>query len=338
MSEARAAMDHFQRLPDTPDEFIREKVAVDRMLSCERSLLYVGGAGSCAGCGEASALRMLMAQLGWTVGRENIGLVAATGCNTVYSSTYPYNPFMVPWTNSLFENATAMAMGVRKRWDQRGWQDKALWVIGGDGALFDIGFGSLSRMLASGLNIKVLVLDTQVYSNTGGQASTASYTGQAAKMSPHGKVQKGKLEARKEIATIAMMHPDTYVAQTTAAHTNHFYRVISEAQSFDGPALVVTYTTCQPEHGEGQPLREGRLALRQGGQPGRLPDLRPLGGTLRQAFRSGRNADRGDPRRPRAQPRHLEDPAGAGGSVAGRRLSLLQAAPDGDTERACYQE
>ncbi|MDP6537984.1 MAG: thiamine pyrophosphate-dependent enzyme [Planctomycetota bacterium] len=263
MSEARAAMDQFQRLPDTSDEFIREKVAVDRMLSCEKSLLYVGGAGSCAGCGEASALRMLMAQLGWTVGRENIGLVAATGCNTVYSSTYPYNPFMVPWTNSLFENATAMAMGVRKRWDQRGWNEKALWVIGGDGALFDIGFGSLSRMLASGMNIKVLVLDTQVYSNTGGQASTASFTGQAAKMSPHGKVHKGKVEARKEIAMIAMMHPDTYVAQTTAAHTNHFYKVIEEAQRFEGPALVVTYTTCQPEHGVGDECaaQQAKLAV-----------------------------------------------------------------------------
>ncbi|MDP6989355.1 MAG: thiamine pyrophosphate-dependent enzyme, partial [Planctomycetota bacterium] len=141
--------------------------------------------------------------------------------------------------------------------------EKALWVIGGDGALFDIGFGSLSRMLASGMNIKVLVLDTQVYSNTGGQASTASFTGQAAKMSPHGKVHKGKVEARKEIATIAMMHPDTYVAQTTAAHTNHFYKVIEEAQRFEGPALVVTYTTCQPEHGVGDECaaQQAKLAV-----------------------------------------------------------------------------
>ena len=73
------------------------------------------------------------------------GIVAATGCNTVYTSTYPYNPYLVPWTNSLFENAPADAMGVRARWDQMGWQDKPLWCIGGDGAMFDIGFQSLSR-------------------------------------------------------------------------------------------------------------------------------------------------------------------------------------------------
>jgi pyruvate/2-oxoacid:ferredoxin oxidoreductase beta subunit len=206
---------------------------------------------------------MLMAQVGWEKGRENVGIVAATGCNTVYSSTYPYNPFLVPWINSLFENGAAVAMGVRKRWDQRGWQEKSLWVVGGDGAMFDIGFGSLSRMLASGLDINVLVLDTQVYSNTGGQASTASFTGQAAKMSPHGVVQKGKVEPRKDLARIAMMHPEVFVAQTSAAHLKHFYDAISDATSFPGPSLVVAYTTCQPEHGVGDGLsaHQARLAV-----------------------------------------------------------------------------
>ncbi|MGK4277585.1 thiamine pyrophosphate-dependent enzyme, partial [Escherichia coli] len=78
--------------------------------------------------------------------------------------------------------------------------------LGGDGAMFDIGFQSLSRLFASGMNIKVFVLDTQVYSNTGGQASTSSYTGQNTKMSVHGKAIAGKQERRKEIAQIAMMH------------------------------------------------------------------------------------------------------------------------------------
>merc|ERR1712000_670022 len=114
-----------------------------------KSLLYVGGAGSCMGCGEATALRMM---------------VASTGCNTVYTSTYPYNPYVIPWANSLFENGPTFAMGVRSRWDQMGWQDKKLWVVGGDGAFLDIGFQSLSRMMMSGMDIKVLVLDTQVYS------------------------------------------------------------------------------------------------------------------------------------------------------------------------------
>ena len=160
------------------------------------------------GSGEATALRMMLAATGFLYGQENVGIVAATGCNTVYTSTYPYNPYRVSWTNSLFENAPADAMGVRARWDQLGWQNKRLWIIGGDGAMNDIGFQSLSRMLAAGCDIKVLVLDTQVYSNTGGQASTSSFKGQDAKMSFHGSAIAGKKENRKELATICMMHKD----------------------------------------------------------------------------------------------------------------------------------
>ncbi|MFV2070212.1 MAG: thiamine pyrophosphate-dependent enzyme, partial [Pirellulales bacterium] len=191
------------------------------------------------------------------------GIIAATGCNTVYTSTYPYNPYLVPWSNSLFENAAADAMGVRARWDQMGWQEKPLWCIGGDGAMFDIGFQSLSRLFASGMPVKVFVLDTQVYSNTGGQASTSSFMGQNAKMSLHGKKIDGKQERRKEIAQIAMMHPRTYVAQTTAAHTNHFYKAVLGALEFDGPALVNCYTTCQPEHGvaDNMAADQARLAV-----------------------------------------------------------------------------
>jgi pyruvate/2-oxoacid:ferredoxin oxidoreductase beta subunit/Pyruvate/2-oxoacid:ferredoxin oxidoreductase delta subunit len=244
------SINFFRSLPPTPDKFINEKVAVDMMLA-EQSMLYVGGAGSCAGCGEATVIRMWLAALGYVYGRENLGIVASTGCNTVYGSTYPYNPYLVPWTNSLFENGPADAIGVRLRWDQLGWQDKQLWVMGGDGAMLDIGFQSLSRLLATDMNIKVLVLDTQVYSNTGGQASTATYTGQETKMSQHGKTIPGRQESRKELGRICMMHPNTFVAQTVASIPNHFYKSILDAASFDGPAVVNTYTTCQPEHGVG---------------------------------------------------------------------------------------
>jgi pyruvate/2-oxoacid:ferredoxin oxidoreductase beta subunit len=155
----------------------------------------------------------------------------------------------VPWTNSLFENAPADAMGIRLRWDQEGHNQRRLWVIGGDGAMYDIGFQSLSRMLMSGMDIKVLVLDTQVYSNTGGQSSTSTFTGQDAKMAQFGTDQPGKRELRKELAQILMMHPNVFVAQTTAAHLNHFYKTILAANEFAGPAVVIAYTPCQPEHG-----------------------------------------------------------------------------------------
>ena len=259
--EYKEAFDFFKALPDTPSVYINERTPIDIMLT-DKTHLYVGGAGSCAGCGEATALRMMAAANAFYYGRE-WGIVAATGCNTVYSSTYPYNPFLVPWTNSLFENAATDAMGIRLRWDQMGWHDKKLWVVGGDGAMFDIGFQALSRMLASGMNINVLVLDTQVYSNTGGQASTATYLGQETKMSAFGKVLKGKTEQRKEIGEILMMHPDVFVAQTTAAHFNHFYKAIFAANEYEGPSVVIVYTTCQPEHGVGDSMssHQARLAV-----------------------------------------------------------------------------
>jgi pyruvate ferredoxin oxidoreductase beta subunit len=261
MTNARKTHRYFKNIGPSNNKYISDSLLIDMMLK-EETFLYVGGAGSCAGCGEGTALRMLCAATGSKFG-DQWGLVAATGCNTVYTSTYPYNPYLVPWTNSLFENAPADAIGVRLRWDQMGWQDKPLWVIGGDGAMFDIGFQSLSRMLASGMNIKVFVLDTQVYSNTGGQASTSTYTGQNTKMSVHGKVIGGKQERRKEIAQIAMMHPRTYVAQTTCAHVNHFYKSVLGAMEFDGPAIVVCYTTCQPEHGVADNMagEQARLAV-----------------------------------------------------------------------------
>jgi pyruvate/2-oxoacid:ferredoxin oxidoreductase beta subunit len=107
------------------------------------------------------------------------------------------------------------------------------------------------------------VLDTQVYSNTGGQASTSSYTGQNTKMSIHGKTIGGKQERRKEIAQIAIMHPRTFVAQTTCAHINHFYKAVLGALEFDGPAIVCCFTTCQPEHGVADNMagHQARLAV-----------------------------------------------------------------------------
>ncbi len=261
MNDSRKSHRFFKQMGPSNEKYVSDNLLIDMMLK-EQTHIYVGGAGSCAGCGEGTALRMMCAATGAKFG-DQWGIVAATGCNTVYTSTYPYNPYLVPWTNSLFENAPADAMGVRARWDQMGWTDKPLWCIGGDGAMFDIGFQSLSRALASGMNVKFFVLDTQVYSNTGGQASTSSYTGQNTKMSVHGKAFGGKQERRKEIAQIAMMHPRTYVAQTTCAHTNHFYKAVLGAIEFDGPAIVVCYTTCQPEHGvaDNMAADQARLAV-----------------------------------------------------------------------------
>ena len=248
VENARRQIDFFRSLPPTPAAYRSDAALGDLMLG-EHAYGYVGGAGSCAGCGEATAIRMLIAATRQIHGPESMGIVAATGCNSVYGATYPFNPYLVPWTSSLFENAPADALGIRARWDQDGHSDRRLWVLGGDGAMYDIGFQSLSRMVASGADIKVLVLDTQVYSNTGGQASTATFGGQVTKLTAYGKAQHGKPERRKELGRILMSHGDVYVAQVSTAHVNHFYRAVMDANTYRGPAVLIAYTPCMPEHG-----------------------------------------------------------------------------------------
>ena len=252
----------FRSLPATPEPYRNDKTLADLMLG-EHAFGYVGGAGSCSGCGEATAIRMLVAATRQVKGPESMGVVAATGCNTVFGSTYPFNPYLVPWTNSLFENAPAVALGIRARWDAAGHADRRLWVLGGDGAMYDIGFQALSRMVASAADIKVLVLDTQVYSNTGGQASTASFGGQITKLSAFGAALHGRPERRKELGRILMAHGEVYVAQTTPAHLNHFYRTILDANAYPGPAVVIAYSACMPEHGIADDVasRQAKLAV-----------------------------------------------------------------------------
>jgi pyruvate/2-oxoacid:ferredoxin oxidoreductase beta subunit/Pyruvate/2-oxoacid:ferredoxin oxidoreductase delta subunit len=234
-------------LPPTPIEYRNEKALADLMLG-ENAWGFVGGAGSCSGCGEGTVVRMLMAATLQVYGPESMGIVAETGCNSVFGSTYPYNPFTVPWTNSLFENGPADAMGIRMRWDQAGHPERRLWVFGGDGAMYDIGFQSLSRLVASGMDVKVLVLDTGVYSNTGGQTSTSSFTSQVAKLSAYGKAEHGKSEKRKELGRIMMAHGDAYIAQVAASNINHLYKAMMEANAYPGPAVIIAYTPCMPEH------------------------------------------------------------------------------------------
>ena len=87
--------------------------------------------------------------------------------------------------------------------------------------------------------------------------------GQNTKFTVHGKALPGKIERRKELAQICMMHPNTFVAQTSCAMPNHFYKAIMSANEYDGPAVVTVYTTCQPEHGVGDNMaaQQSKLAV-----------------------------------------------------------------------------
>ncbi len=117
---------------------------------------------------------------------------------------------------------------------------RSVWVIGGDGWAYDIGFGGLDHVLASGRNINVLVLDTEVYSNTGGQMSKATPIGAVAKFAAGGKVT-----SKKDLGMIAMSYGYVYVARISmGANMNQVIKAFREAESYDGPSIIIAYSHC----------------------------------------------------------------------------------------------
>lgn len=242
-------------------------------------------------------------------GRSSMGICNSTGCTSVWGSTFPYNPYPFPWTNHLFQDSTSLAMGIfeghmskmaegftairKAELELKGEYDPAKhkefftyfnwhqfsddeWhlcppvvAVGGDGAMYDIGFQNLSRMMASGKPIKVLIVDTQVYSNTGGQACTSGFIGQVSDMAQYGKAIQGKSEPRKEIGLIAMAHRNTYVLQGTLANTSQMIEGFIDGLMTKRPALFNLYTTCQPEHGVGDDLgtHQAKLAMESRAYP-----------------------------------------------------------------------
>jgi pyruvate-ferredoxin/flavodoxin oxidoreductase len=117
---------------------------------------------------------------------------------------------------------------------------KSVWIFGGDGWAYDIGYGGLDHVLASGENVNVLVFDTEVYSNTGGQSSKATPTAAVAKFTASGKRTK-----KKDLGKIAMSYGYVYVAQAAmGADKNQFMKAITEAEAYDGPSLIICYAPC----------------------------------------------------------------------------------------------
>ncbi len=242
-------------------------------------------------------------------GRSTMGMINATGCTSVWGSTFPFNPYPFPWANHLFQDSPSMAMGVFEGhmakmargfraireaelelagayrpsehdefltyFDWHGFSDEE-WelcppvvAVGGDGAMYDIGFQNLSRLMASGKPIKVVVVDTQVYSNTGGQACTSGFLGQISDMAQFGKAIKGKQEPRKEIGLIGMAHRTTYVLQSTIAHPGHMIEGFVHGLKARRPALFNIYSSCQPEHGIGDDMSatQAKLAVESRAYP-----------------------------------------------------------------------
>ena len=118
---------------------------------------------------------------------------------------------------------------------------KSVWIFGGDGWAYDIGFGGVDHVLASGEDVNIMVFDTEVYSNTGGQASKASNIGQVAQFAA-----AGKAIAKKSLAEIAMSYGYVYVAQIAmGADQNQTLKAIKEAEAYNGPSLIIAYSPCE---------------------------------------------------------------------------------------------
>ncbi len=250
----------------------------------------------------------------------------STGCSSVYASTFPYNCYNDPWVNSLFQDAQPLAKGIFEgiaaqtvadvraqrlarleladcydakthdqemrmlSWEQFSVAELSLMptviTVGGDGATYDIGFGALSRILVSGTPIKVLVLNTGSYSNTGGQASTSSFIGQDSDLARFGSAASGKHESRKELGLIAAFHSNVFVCATSTSLQGHFLKNTMECLSYtEGPALLDVYTPCQGEHGIGDAAssERSRLAVQSRMNPVFVHDPR-RGSTLHDWF------------------------------------------------------
>ncbi len=252
--------------------------------------------GACAGCGEASYIRLLTQLLG-----RKLVIANATGCTSIYGGSIPSTPYTISWANSLFEDNAEFALGmihsynlkrerIKKIMEQsmnsvtesvqkiyRSWlenkenfdvtyplkkelQDseipkdlsdlidyipsRSVWAVGGDGWAYDIGFGGIDHALSSGENIKILVLDTEVYSNTGGQMSKSSTMGQVCEFANY-----GKRNNKKDLFKIAMCYPNCYVGSISmGADFNQTIKTLKEAEEHVGPAIVIAYSPCV-EHG-----------------------------------------------------------------------------------------
>ncbi|MEW5789461.1 MAG: 2-oxoacid:acceptor oxidoreductase family protein [Pseudomonadota bacterium] len=242
-------------------------------------------------------------------GRAEMGIVNSTGCTSVWGSTFPYSPYPFPWTSHLFQDSPSVAMGLFEghmakmadgfkavrmaeielnggynpaehdaqftyfNWEKFSEEEWKLCPpvvsVGGDGAMYDIGFQNLSRALMTGMPVKILVVDTQVYSNTGGQACTSGFISQVADMSPYGKKDHGKKEIRKEISVIGMAHRSAYVMQGAISNPTHLIESYIDGLNSRRPALFNIYAVCPPEHGVGDDtaVEQSKLAVESRAYP-----------------------------------------------------------------------
>ncbi len=197
---------------------------------------------ACAGCGETPYIKLLTQLFG-----ERMLIANATGCSSIYGGSAPTCPYTTnekgkgpAWANSLFEDNAEFGLGMKLAYNLKNETDKSVWIIGGDGWAYDIGFGGLDHVLASGENVNILILDSEVYSNTGGQRSKATPLGATARFAT-----AGKGTAKKELGLMAMTYGNVYVAQVAmGANKQQLIQAFIEAEAYNGVSLIIAYSPC----------------------------------------------------------------------------------------------
>ncbi len=245
-----------------------------RQQATKKILPIAPGHRACAGCGQMIAARTVLENLG-----PDVIIANATGCLEVTTTPYPESAWGIPWMHSVFENAAAIATGIKAALKKQK-RDKQIKVVaqGGDGGTFDIGFGLISGMWERGDDVLYVCYDTEAYSNTGIQASGATPWGADTTTTPTGKcIAKeqcaidgiGSHQKKKDMISIALAHGLNYVAQTTAGFPLDIADKIKKALSVPGPSYVQILAPCVPgwKFNPSQTIKIGKLAAQTGFYP-----------------------------------------------------------------------
>lgn len=211
----------------------------------EKPEILMSGHRACAGCGPATALRLVLkAVRGPTI------LTHATGCMEVVSTIYPYTAWKIPWIHTAFENVAANASGIEaalKVLRRKGRiKDEHVDVIAfaGDGGTFDIGIQDLSGAVERGHDFLYVLYDNEAYMNTGIQRSGGTPHGAATTTSPAGSVIPGKPEYKKPIADIMVAHCMPYVATASPYYWKDLITKARKGIEVDGPAFLHVIAPC----------------------------------------------------------------------------------------------
>lgn len=211
------------------------------IMGIEEEELFAPGHSACLGCGEAIAIRNILKAAG-----KNTVVAQATGCPEVYSTVYPLTSWRVPWIHAAFENAAAVASGVREGLNIQGKKDTNVIAIAGDGGTYDIGFQALSGALERGHKFLYICLNNEAYENTGCQRSGATEKYTWTTTTPVGGKIIGKNQYRKPMPQIVASHSIKYVATASLHNLIDLKNKVKKALAVDGPSYIEILCPCIP--------------------------------------------------------------------------------------------